>query len=255
MSSKTLTFALFGAFLALSSFAHAADPVQYRVDFAAVGNRDIEDTLAATSDLKALRSSAPVSPFGLIARARSDVDRLTTVLESFGYYECRIVIKINGAVLNDPNLGDALIALPKGAEARVAVSFILGTLYHLRRIDIEGEVPESINAPQLLGLTTGQAAVAATVLAGGARLLTALQEAGYAFAKVDPPVAFEAADGKHRGDPARRPAAGAPIPGSAPAAGALRRTIQTVRHRTCAPRFIGAQRVLAGERANRHSSR
>jgi translocation and assembly module TamA len=194
MRSKTLTLALFGALLALGSGARAADPVEYRVDLASVDNRDIDDTLAATSDLKALRSSAPVSPFGLIARARSDLDRLTTVLESFGYYECRIVIKINGVLLNDPNLGDALIALSKGSEARVAVSFTLGTLYHLRRVDIEGEVPESINARQLMGLTVGQPAVAATVLAGGARLLTALQENGYAFAKVDAPVAFEAAD-------------------------------------------------------------
>src|SRR5260370_1688256 len=32
------------------------------------------------------------------------------------------------------------------------------------------------------------------VLAGGSRLLTALQERGYAFAKVDPPAAYEGAD-------------------------------------------------------------
>jgi len=32
------------------------------------------------------------------------------------------------------------------------------------------------------------------VLAGGARLLSALQEQGYAFAQVDPRFAYEAAD-------------------------------------------------------------
>jgi len=45
-----------------------------------------------------------------------------------------------------------------------------------------------------LGLSSGQPAVAATVLAGGAHLLSAMQEQGYAFAQVDAPVAYEAAD-------------------------------------------------------------
>jgi translocation and assembly module TamA len=174
--------------------AHGADPLPYRVDIASTGDGDRDATIKSTSDLESLRTSAPVSPFGLIARARSDVDRFTTVLESFGYYESRVVIKINGMALNDPTLGDALAALPKGTDARVAISFTLGTLYHLRRIEIDGVVPEPINARETLGLSTGQAAVASDVLAGGARLQTALQEEGYAFAKVDPPVANEAAD-------------------------------------------------------------
>jgi translocation and assembly module TamA len=192
LSSSTFVFAV--ALLALGSFAHAADPQEYRVDFVSVGDANIDQTLKDTSDLQALRASAPVGPFGLIARGRSDVDRLTTVLESFGYYECRVVIKINGMLLNDPGLGDVLSALPKGSDARVTISFVLGTIYTLRSINIEGELPDSINAREILGLRAGQPAVAATVLAGGSRLLTALQEEGYAFATVDPPVAYEAAD-------------------------------------------------------------
>jgi translocation and assembly module TamA len=193
MSSSTATFVLVFALMALCSIAHAADPQEYRVDLASVGNGDIDATLKSTSDLIALRS-APVSPFGLVARARSDVDRLTTVLESFGYYQSRVLIKIDGMLLSDPGLGDALSALPKGAEARVAISFTLGTLYTLRRITVEGEVPDSINAREILGLNTGQPAVAAAVLAADARLLGALQEHGYAFAAVPPPIAYEAAD-------------------------------------------------------------
>jgi translocation and assembly module TamA len=185
-------FALLFAVAAFGSVAHAADPQPYRVEFASVGNGEMDATLKATSDLQSLRTTAPVSPFGLIARARSDVDRLTTVLESFGYYQGRVTIKINGMMLGDPGLADALNALPKGEEARVAISFTLGPLYHLRRIDIDGDLPDQLRSA--LGLTGGEAAVAATVLAGGARLLTALQEQGYAFAQVDPPVADEAAD-------------------------------------------------------------
>jgi translocation and assembly module TamA len=193
MKSIIYTYVLLGVLLACQR-AYAADPQTYQVDLVRVGNDDIDQTLKATSDLVALRSSAPVSPFGLIARARSDTDRLKTALESFGYYESHVIININGVPLTDPSLGDTLTALPKGSTAHVAVSFTLGTLYHLRRIDIDGEVPASINVREVLGLNTGQPAVAAVVLAGGSHLLSALQEQGYAFAQVDPPVAYEAAD-------------------------------------------------------------
>jgi translocation and assembly module TamA len=193
MKSIIYTWLLLGALLT-GPAARAADPQAYQVDLKSLGNDDIDQTLKATSDLLALRKSAPVSPFGLIARARSDTDRLKTALESFGYYESRVIININGVPLTDPSLGDTLSALPKDSTAHVAVSFTLGTLYHLRRVDIDGEVPASINARETLGLNTGQPAVAAVVLAGGSRLLSALQEQGYAFAQVDPPIAYEAAD-------------------------------------------------------------
>jgi translocation and assembly module TamA len=193
MKSTIFTFLVLGA-LGWTCSARAADPQAYQVDLTSVGNNDIDQSLKETSDLLSLRASAPVSPFGLIARARSDTDRLKTALESFGYYESHVTININGLLLTDPGLGDALTALPKGSSARVAISFALGTLYHLRRINIDGAVPAPINARETLGLSTGQPAVAASVLAGGARLLSALQEQGYAFAQVDPPIAYEAAD-------------------------------------------------------------
>ena len=178
--------------MAFVHFANAADPQSYRVDIASTGDGDLDATLKSTSDLQSLRTSAPVSPFGLIARARSDIDRFTTVLESYGYYQSGVTIKINGMPLKDSALRDALAAVPKGTDARVEVSFTLGPLYHLRKIEVDGELPES--ARGTLGLKPGEAAVASTVLAGGARLQGALQEQGYAFAKVDTPVAFEAVD-------------------------------------------------------------
>jgi translocation and assembly module TamA len=185
---------LFCALVLLSAPARSADPQAYRVEFESTGNSDIDATIKATSDLASLRSSAPVSPFGLISRARSDSDRLKTAIESFGYYESLIVIRINGILLSDPGLGDALTALPKGSTAHVGISFKLGPEYTIRRVDIEGEVPESINARGTMNLQTGQPAIAAEVLAASARLMNALQEDGFAFAKVDPPVAYQAAD-------------------------------------------------------------
>jgi translocation and assembly module TamA len=145
--------------------------------------------LKSTSQLEALRSSAPVNPFGLIARARADMDRLKTVLESFGYYQSQVSITINGLALNEPSLGDTLNALPNGDDALCKVTFELGPLYHLGHIEIDGSVPDSARGS--LALSSGASAIASDVLAGGARLLTTLENQGFAFAKVDPPVAHE----------------------------------------------------------------
>jgi translocation and assembly module TamA len=169
--------------------ARAADPQSYRVDLDSTGDGAMDATLRATSELLSLRDSAPVSPFGLIARARGEVERLKSVVESYGYYQSTVTITIEGAGLNSPGLAEALMALPKGQEARVAVSFKLGPLYHLRKVTIDGTIPES--AAAAFSLQPGAPAVAADVLAAGTRVLTTLQDQGYAFAKVDPPVAFE----------------------------------------------------------------
>ena len=100
--------------LCCATRAHAADPQPYKVDLAPTGDSSVDATLRATSDLIALRTSAPVSPFGLIARARSDIDRLRTVLESYGYYRSNVTVQINGMGLNDPALGETLIDLRRG---------------------------------------------------------------------------------------------------------------------------------------------
>jgi translocation and assembly module TamA len=79
--------------------------------------------------------------------------------------------------------------LPKNRKAQIAVSFELGPLYRLRQVTLDGKIPESVAGAFVL--KSGAPAVAADVLGAGARLLTALQDAGYAFAKVDPPIAYE----------------------------------------------------------------
>ncbi len=125
----------------------------------------------------------------MIARARADTDRLKAVLESNGYYESSISVQIDGMALNAPALADTLAALPKNRDARVAVAFELGPLYHLGTITIDGKLPPG--AEGALQLKPGAPAVAASVLGAGAHLLSVLGDLGYAFAKVDPPVAYE----------------------------------------------------------------
>jgi len=186
-------FLLAGA-VVYASGAQAADPQPYRVDLASTGNGALDATLKSTSQLESLRSAAPVNPFGLIARARGDIDRLKTVLESFGYYQSEVSITINGLALNEPSLGDNLSGLPQGSDALCKVAFNLGPLYHLGDIEIDGSAPDSARGS--LALASGAPAIASDVLAGGARLLTTLENQGYAFAKVDPPVAHEDPD-KH----------------------------------------------------------
>lgn len=173
----------------LATPIRAADTVSYKVDRISTGDGSMDATLRATSDLVTLRTSAPVSPYGLIARARSDLDRLKTVLESYGYYESKVAIQIDGMALNSPGLADHLAALPKKHDAHLQVSFDLGPLYHIRNIRIDGKVPPS--AQSAFTLKRGDPAVADKVLAAGNSLLAALDEQGYAFAKVDPPVAYE----------------------------------------------------------------
>ncbi len=167
----------------------AADPQPYRVEFAPTGNAEMDANLKDTSELQSLRTSAPVSPFGLIARARGDVDRLKTVLESYGYYDARIAVKIDGTALDAEGVSQTLAALPKGTDAHVQLQFDLGPLYHLRHVELDGNLPELARAA--FDLKSGDPAVAARVLGAGSHLLAALQDEGYAFAKVDPPVAYQ----------------------------------------------------------------
>src|ERR1700761_3519451 len=106
---------------AFAAPVRAADPVSYKVDHFSAGDGSMDSTLRATSDLVTLRTSAPVSPYALIARARSDAERLKTVVESYGYYESKITIQIDGMPLNDPGLADHLSALPKEHDAHVQI--------------------------------------------------------------------------------------------------------------------------------------
>jgi translocation and assembly module TamA len=172
-----------------ASRAYAADPQPYKVDMASTGDSSLNSTLKATSELENLRKSAPVGPFGLIGRARGDLERLKTVLESFGYYQSYVEIRIDGLPLDDPGLGEELTSKSKDDEAEVKITFSIGPLYHLRKITIDGEVPPE--AEKTLVLESGAPAIAADVLAAGDRLLNALEDQGYAFAKVDTPVAYE----------------------------------------------------------------
>ncbi len=171
-----------------ASSVRAAAPQPYQVSLAATGDAALDAALAASSTLISLRTAAPVGPFALVGRARSDEARFLLALESFGYYDGRVEIRVAGHPLDDPNLPAILGAAPAAPPVPVIITFSLGPLFHLGPVRIAATVPEKARAA--LALAPGQPARAADVLAARTRLLAALQGEGYALAKVDEPLAI-----------------------------------------------------------------
>src|SRR5580704_16870869 len=130
--------------------SQAADTQPYDVAIEPTGNPALEQALKDASQLQSLKEKAPVGPFALILRAKGDADRFDTVLRSFGYYDGRVAIAIDGHPLDDPALAQTLSALPESKSAEVKITVQKGPLYHLGRITIDGEVPP--HAAAKLGL-------------------------------------------------------------------------------------------------------
>lgn len=165
----------------------AADPQPYSVSLSGTGNEALDRALADSSMLISLKDGTPVGPFALVVRATGDGERFRTALNSFGYYQGKAVIRIAGKAVDDPGLPAWLERAPAEPPVPVAVAVEPGPLFHLGRIEIRGAVSES--ARRKLGLAPGAPAVAAEVLAGQERLLTALRDEGHALAKVQKPIA------------------------------------------------------------------
>jgi translocation and assembly module TamA len=170
-----------------------ADPQPYKVTLKSTDISALDQALHDAAQLISLRESAPVGPFALVTRARQDVGRFQSVLNSFGYYKGRVTITVAGRPLDDPGLLELLDKAPADPPVEVVVEFDLGPQFHLGRITIDGDVPPDVR--DKLGLAPGAPAVAADVLAAQQRLLTAIREAGHPLAKVDlPPVTLRPAD-------------------------------------------------------------
>ncbi|MCB8879315.1 outer membrane protein assembly factor [Acidisoma cellulosilytica] len=180
--------------LSLASPTRAADPQPYAVTFKPSGDKAMDKLVSQTSNLVALRTKAPAGPFALVLRARGDVTRLETVLNSAGYYDGAVTITIDGKSLDDPNLPQAINGYGGATPIPIVVTLTRGPLFHLGRVDVKGDVPPA--AMKVFHLKTGDPAQAANVIAAGADLQSELQNEGYAFAKVATPAAYEN-PGKH----------------------------------------------------------
>jgi translocation and assembly module TamA len=185
-------FLLVGWAALIPAAALAADPQPYEVSFASTDDGRLDDALKASSLLESLHEKAPVSPFALKIRARQDMERLDSVLQSYGYYQAVITVKLAGKALDDPDLIDQLLDAPAEPAAKIEILIDKGPQFHLGHVEIVGDLPDE--ARSTLGLSSGQPAVASDILGGAARLGAALQERGFALAKVGSPDAIEDPD-------------------------------------------------------------
>ena len=167
--------------------ARASDPQPYNIEIRKTGDDQVDEAIAASSLLKSLRTTAPAPPFALVERARGDIGRVEIVLNGLGHYKPSVSISIAGRDVSDPDLPKALDNVAQGAPVDVRVAIVPGPLYRLRKIVLDGAIPPKERAA--LGLARGRAAIATDVLDAQSRLLSALQEDGYAFARVDAPIA------------------------------------------------------------------
>ena len=185
---RSIAAALVVGLALISEGASAADPQPYAVTLGATGDSALDETLSSASVLEALRDRAPVPPFGLIERARGDIERLTTVLNSFGYYSGKVTITVAGHALDDAALLPLLDEAPAGKPVDVSIAIDKGQLYRLRKIEIVGTLPPEARAA--LRLMPGDPAIATDIAAAQIRVLTALRESGYAFAEIQEPAAY-----------------------------------------------------------------
>ena len=168
--------------------AMAADPQPYKVTIQSAGSDEIDTVLQSSSQLVSLQDKVPVPPFALVQRARSDIPRFQTALDSFGYYLNTVSIRIAGHPLDDPELAGILDNLPANSPAPVEVAIDKGPLFHIGRVRFDGMVPEADRAA--VKVKSGDPAAANAVLDAQADLLAALQEDGYPLATVEAPIAF-----------------------------------------------------------------
>ena len=182
-----LPLALFAALAMTLTVCRAADPQTYTVTFTETGNAALDQALKDSSTLVSLNQSAPVGPFALVARAQRDLERFAIALDSFGFYQGKVQVRIAGRALDDPGLYDFLARAPASPPVQVTVAVEPGPLFHLRNVEVKGDLPDPLKSK--LSLNPGAPALAADVLAARERLLGTLRDNGYALAKVNEPVA------------------------------------------------------------------
>jgi len=173
--------------LSLTAIVHA-DALPYRPTISPTGDARLDQAIEDASQLVRFKDRAPVGPFALIARAEADAARIDRVLRSFGYYDAVIVVRIAGLRSGDAPLLALLEGLPGDSSVPVELDIDPGPVYRIGSARLDGPVPDT--ARQVFDLAAGRPAQAGDVLAAGQAVLSALQEDGFALARVPPPDAL-----------------------------------------------------------------
>lgn len=188
--------------------AHAdqSTTIAYRTAITPTADSDVTKGMGAASSLKSLQKTHDVSPYALAGRIRGDYERLMGALRSRGYYAGHVGIKVlaEGKSLegDDVQLASFLAALPPGKTIECRISAVLGPQFKVGRLFFvlgkSGTTESLLSAKEnkltvgeqgVLQVHAGDPAIAANILAIPSRLLTYLQEQGYAQASVSAPQA------------------------------------------------------------------
>jgi translocation and assembly module TamA len=138
--------------------------------------------VAASSTLVELKESPPDSLFGLTRRAEEDIPRIEKALRSAGYYGGTVTILVDGKdVTDEVALADA--EEPTGDKPLpVDIQVTPGEIFTLQSVTVQA--PPDLAKPLAPKLQAQQSARAADILEERERLLNAVLDQGYPFAKV-----------------------------------------------------------------------
>lgn len=158
-----------------SMFIQAAEDIgfRYRTEFTGIDDKPLRKLLESASQLVSLEGQPPLTLAALERRARSDLDRMQKVLRSEGYYDARVVYRMES----------------EEKPVRVTVEVVTGARYMLKRFVVTYSGPGSGDAElprdaHRLGATPGQPARAEVVADARQRLLEILADTGHPLAKV-----------------------------------------------------------------------
>lgn len=134
---------------------------------------DLGDSIEGISGLKSLIDKRPSSLRRLMHRADADKTRIESLLRSKGYYAAAVSTKIEAELL----------------PIRVTVSIRPGPLYRIGGVEIENAegtpVPVTTDIPfKSLGIETGSPGDAGRIVGARQKLVRALGEKSYAYARV-----------------------------------------------------------------------
>ena len=96
---------------------NAADPQPYSVTLEANREQDPGRRAARRVLVDLTAGQGAGRGFSLVERARQDVDRFQTVLQSYGYYEAKVNLTIAGHPVSDPTLPDIVGATAGRTQA------------------------------------------------------------------------------------------------------------------------------------------
>ena len=146
--------------------------LNYRAEITGAEDSDLTDLLDKVSELKTLEEKPPASEEALRRRADRDLGRLADAAHSLGYWDAEFSYDLDTDA--DP--------------AKVTVKVAPGPLYHVAAVTVLGPdgQPLSISPGEAkLPLKPGDPARTAPVVATETALLTALNDSGHPFAKVE----------------------------------------------------------------------